>query len=125
MENADEQNRKDNNSSLFHQEGRPRGRAMLTMRVFLDDFRLTRSSRKIDGFKLPGLLVGGLTSEPQHESLCPDQEDPRRLHAAAIIRSQQRCRISEDGSLVVVGFPGGRRREASLLNPPLMTHVEN
>lgn len=34
MKNADKQ--KDKNSSLFHQEGRICGLAMLTMRVFLD-----------------------------------------------------------------------------------------
>lgn len=33
VERADKQ---DNNSSVFHQDGRLRGRAMLTMRVFLD-----------------------------------------------------------------------------------------
>lgn len=96
---------------------------------------LTRSSRKIDGLKLSGLLIGGLASETQHESLCPDQEDPRRLHAASTPpprrRHQTTRRISEDGSWSSLApqRPARRResprREAFLLNPPLMTDVEN
>lgn len=93
---------------------------------------LTRSSRKIDGLKLSGLLIGA-----SHQRLNMRVSDPiRRIHAAST-PPPRRChqttrRISRDGSLVVVAPPRRParrrerpRREASLLNPPLMTDVEN